>query len=124
MEVTEVDEMRTLLVAVGRIEQKVDNLGNVREIAIQTQESAKSAHNRIDDLKNEMAKDMLKLEADIKQDYEKKIDTLKNDTYKTTDKLEDHVTWLWRLVVGGCITSLITGIVGVFFYFIKMNGGV
>jgi hypothetical protein len=123
MEAIEVDEMRTLLVAVGRIEQKVDNLGNVREIAIQTQESAKSAHNRIEDLKNETAKDLLKLEADIRADYEKKIDSLKIDTGKTTDKLEGHVTWLWRLFIGVSITSFIGGIVGVFFYFIKMNGG-
>jgi uncharacterized protein YcbK (DUF882 family) len=123
MEAIEVDEMRTLLVAVGRIEQKVDNLGNVREIAIQTQESAKSAHNRIDDLKNETAKDLLKLEADIRADYEKKIDSLKTDNEKTTDKLDGHITWLWRLVLGCFFTSLITGIVGVFFYFLKMNGG-
>lgn len=39
-----------LLVGLTRVETKIDMLGNVREIAIESQQSAKSAHLRIDRL--------------------------------------------------------------------------
>lgn len=122
-EANQSNEIKTLLMAVSRIEQKVDNLGNVREIAIQVQESVKSAHNRIDDIKAEAARDLDKLKTELKTDYDKKITDLKTDTVKTTDKQEGHITWLWRAIIGAIITGTIGGVIGILFFMIKANGG-
>ena len=44
------DEFRELLVGLTRVETKLDLLGNVKDIAIEAQQSAKSAHLRVDRL--------------------------------------------------------------------------
>ncbi|MFD0767747.1 hemolysin XhlA family protein [Bacillus sp. CGMCC 1.60114] len=44
------DDMKEGLVGLTRVETKIDALGNVREIAIEVQQSAKSAHLRLDRL--------------------------------------------------------------------------
>lgn len=44
------DDMKELLVGLTRVETKLDTLGNVKEVAIEAQQSAKSAHMRIDRL--------------------------------------------------------------------------
>ncbi|MED1304107.1 hemolysin XhlA family protein [Bacillus pacificus] len=49
-EQTQHDDMKELLVGLTRVETKIDGLGNVRELAIEAQQSAKSAHMRIDRL--------------------------------------------------------------------------
>jgi Haemolysin XhlA len=41
---------KEILMSLTRLETKVDLLGNVREIAIESQQSAKSAHLRLDRL--------------------------------------------------------------------------
>jgi Haemolysin XhlA len=41
---------KEILMGLARLEAKVDLLGNVREIAIESQQSAKSAHMRLDRL--------------------------------------------------------------------------
>lgn len=43
-------DIRDLIKTVARMEAKIDSLGNVREIAIEAQQSSKSAHLRIDRL--------------------------------------------------------------------------
>ncbi|OUA94876.1 peptidase [[Bacillus thuringiensis] serovar konkukian] len=49
-EQTQHDDMKELLVGLTRVETKLDTLGNVKEVAIEAQQSAKSAHMRIDRL--------------------------------------------------------------------------
>ncbi|MFZ3195066.1 hemolysin XhlA family protein [Bacillus wiedmannii] len=44
------DDMKELLVGLTRVETKLDTLGNVKEVAIEAQQSAKSAHMRVDRL--------------------------------------------------------------------------
>ncbi len=44
------DDMKELLVGLTRVETKLDTLGNVKEVAIKAQQSAKSAHMRVDRL--------------------------------------------------------------------------
>ncbi|MGH0939327.1 hemolysin XhlA family protein, partial [Bacillus cereus] len=43
-------DMKELLVGLTRVETKLDTLGNVKEVAIEAQQSAKSAHMRVDRL--------------------------------------------------------------------------
>ncbi|MDC2864647.1 hemolysin XhlA family protein [Bacillus sp. BP-3] len=50
MEQPKHDEFRELLVGLTRVETKLDLLGNVKDIAIEAQQSAKSAHLRVDKL--------------------------------------------------------------------------
>ncbi|MFJ1104483.1 hemolysin XhlA family protein [Bacillus sp. GX] len=44
------DDIKELLVGLTRVETKLDTLGNVKEVAIEAQQSAKSAHLRVDRL--------------------------------------------------------------------------
>lgn len=44
------DDLKELLVGLTRVETKLDTLGNVKEVAIEAQQSAKNAHLRIDRL--------------------------------------------------------------------------
>ncbi|MES5896544.1 hemolysin XhlA family protein [Bacillus cereus group sp. RP43] len=44
------DDMKELLVGLTRVETKLDTLGNVKEVAIEAQQSEKSAHMRVDRL--------------------------------------------------------------------------
>lgn len=101
------DEIKTLLMAVSRIEQKVDNLGNVREIAIETQQISKSAHNRIDDMKQEFRLSMEKLELDIEKDYNDKIKA----TNDNVDKINANLNKLVWLV----ISFVVLGVLGFVF---------
>jgi hypothetical protein len=114
MEAQDVDEIKTLLVAVGRIETKVDNLGNVREIAIKTEEIAKSAHNRIDDMKKEFSLSLDKLERDIEKDYNEKLVAVNesiNATNRNIDKVNGHLNKAAWIV----ITFVILAILGAVF---------
>lgn len=44
------DDFKELLVGLTRVETKLDTLGNVKDVAIEAQQSVKSAHLRIDRL--------------------------------------------------------------------------
>ncbi|MEC2676932.1 hemolysin XhlA family protein [Bacillus cereus] len=44
------DDFKELLVGLTRVETKLDTLGNVKDVAIEAQQSANSAHLRIDRL--------------------------------------------------------------------------
>lgn len=97
MEAVQVDESKQILVSLSRLEEnvknmntKIDSLNRVSELALQTDQSVKSAHNRIDDLKKDF-EDKLKA---MKEDYEEKIKVLKEDQQET----KGHITWLWRAV--------------------------
>ncbi|MED0936423.1 hemolysin XhlA family protein [Bacillus mobilis] len=44
------DDFTKVIIGLTRVETKIDGLGNVRELAIEAQQSAKSAHLRVDRL--------------------------------------------------------------------------
>lgn len=44
------DDFTKVIIELTRVETKIDGLGNVRELAIEVQQSAKSAHLRVDRL--------------------------------------------------------------------------
>ncbi|MGY4559480.1 hypothetical protein ACVW18_005857 [Bacillus thuringiensis] len=44
------DDFTKVIIGLTRVETKIDGLGNVRELAIEAQQSAKSAHMRVDRL--------------------------------------------------------------------------
>lgn len=46
------NEMKELLVGLTRVETKIDALGNVRELALEANESTKSAHKRLDKIED------------------------------------------------------------------------
>jgi hypothetical protein len=73
---------------------------------METDQRAKSAHARLDDLKTEFM-DRLQVQ---KQDYEEKIQVQKESFIE----LKNNITWLWRAVGGG----LISFIFGVILFFV------
>lgn len=102
---TVVDESKQILIALSRLEEnfknmntKIDGLNRVSELALQTDQSVKSAHNRIDDLKKDFEE---KLKAQ-KEDYEEKIRDLKISHQET----KGHITWLWRTVGASTLTFI------------------
>lgn len=106
------DESKQILTALARLEENVKNLNSkidgfskVSELALQTEQSAKSAHNRIDDIKSDFGEKIM----DIKKDYEEKIAS----ENKAIEKMEGHITWLWRTVVTG-ILSLVFSLISYF----------
>ena len=103
------EESKQILIAITDLQANVRNLTDqIRELskistlALETDQRAKSAHNRIDDLKAEFSD---KLQAQ-KEDYEKQF----ADIEKRQDKTEGHQTWLWRTIGAGVIT-LVFGII-------------
>ncbi|CAM3668724.1 hypothetical protein MEZE111188_01855 [Mesobacillus zeae] len=91
------DESKQILTALARLEENVKNMNSkmdgftkVSELALQIEQSTKSAHNRLDDLKSDFAEKMV----ECKKDYEEKISIQKEGI----TKLEGHITWLWRAV--------------------------
>lgn len=97
------EESKQLLIMVTELQAnmknltlKVEEINQNSRLVQQTNESVKSAHNRIDDLKNDFAEKL----ADEKRERE---------------KLEGHINWLWRTVGTGLISFLF----GVLLYFIK-----
>ncbi|MBJ8103582.1 MULTISPECIES: hemolysin XhlA family protein [Bacillus cereus group] len=44
------DDFTKVIIGLTRVETKIDGFGNVREVAIEAQQSAKSAHLRVDRL--------------------------------------------------------------------------
>ncbi|AKU43362.1 hypothetical protein CPT_Silence25 [Bacillus phage Silence] len=106
----QMEESKQILIAITELQANVKNISNeVKEISkmtstvIQLEQSTKSAHNRLDDIKKDAEKTETRLMERILT-------------------LEGHVTWLWRLVIGGFITATLTGIVGLVFYLLKGGG--
>jgi ElaB/YqjD/DUF883 family membrane-anchored ribosome-binding protein len=109
MEVENMEESKQILIAITELQAnmknmsaKIDEISKISNMVLETDQRAKSAHNRIDDLKAEFA-DKLQTQ---KQDYEKQF----ADIEKRQDKTEGHQTWLWRTIGAGAIT-LIFGII-------------
>lgn len=98
----EVDQQQTIkiLTTLERLETKMDQLGNVRDIAVEALQSATSAHKRLDTLQNEVEK--------------KVADSVKNVT-EDVKEIKDDQKWLWRTVGG----AIIAGFVALLYQLIK-----
>ncbi|MEK4132045.1 hypothetical protein NYE67_20735 [Solibacillus sp. FSL W8-0474] len=108
------EETKQILVSLGRLEEnmkhltkKMDEFGKVSDMATQTEQSVKSAHNRIDDIKVDFAKELLKQE----KDFDAKMATQK----ETFTELKNNIVWLQRSV----LTGFIGGGIGLIFFAIK-----
>lgn len=108
-------ESKQILMAIAGLQEnvknmnsKIDEITHIQKLALQTEQSAKSAHNRIDDLK----KDFSEKQQIQKEDYEEKI----LDQKESLLELKGHITWLWRAIG--------TGAIGLAFYALQiMLGG-
>jgi hypothetical protein len=113
MEVENMEESKQILIAVTALQEnvknlnaKIDEIGKISNLVMETDQRAKSAHARLDDLKTEFM-DRLQVQ---KQDYEEKIQVQKESFIE----LKNNITWLWRAVGGG----LISFIFGVILFFV------
>jgi hypothetical protein len=98
MEATEVKKSTEteILMSLTRLETKMDNLGNVKEISSEALQSAKSAHYRLDKF------DELRLE---------RIDGHE----KQFEKIYKIIFWAATTIIGG----VFIGAIGLLFYFAK-----
>lgn len=108
------EETKQILVALSRLEEnvknmnsKIDGFSKVSELALQTDQSVKSAHNRIDDLKTDFAEKL----QDTKRDYEEKL----ADQKTNFNELKGNITWLWRAFG----TGLISFVFGIVLFFVR-----
>lgn len=120
------DEIKQLLMSNSRMEENMKNMSEqikevskLTQLALQTDTSVKSAHNRISDLKSEFTEKLTQVKVDsekelvqTKTDYEYKIGVLES----RFRELKSNITWLWRTIVGGAITSAF----GIVIYIIKV----
>lgn len=111
------EESKQILIAVTELQAnvknmnaKIDEISKISNMVLETDQRAKSAHNRIDDLKGDF---LDKLQAQ-KQDYDEKLADQKGSFIE----LKGHITWLWRSVGAGII-SLVFGII---LFFIQKGG--
>lgn len=111
------DETKQILVAIAEIQtnmknmsQKIDEISKISTLVLETDQRAKSAHNRIDDLKTDFL-DKLQTQ---KEDYEEKL----SDQKASFLELKSNITWLWRTVGGGAITLIF----GVLLFYLTKGG--
>lgn len=78
-----------ILQRVTKVETKMDEMTNAKEMAQEALQSTRSAHHRIDELKNDVTEDNKEIKGDLK--------------------------WLWRTA----FTGLITGFVGLLSFVIS-----
>lgn len=111
------EESKQILVAITALQEnvknmnaKIDEISKISTMVMETDQRAKSAHNRIDDLKSEFAEKL----QEQKKDYEEKIQVQKENFIE----LKSNITWLWRSVGGGFITLVF----GVILFFITGGG--
>ena len=96
------EESKQILIAITELQtnvknmsEKINEITSISNLVVQTEQSAKSAHIRIDDLKKDNDEKL----KDQKRDYEEKITA----ECKSREKLEGHITWLWRTIGAGLI---------------------
>jgi TolA-binding protein len=123
----QIEESKQILMAITEVQtnikhinSKMDELGKLSSMTYQNDQAVKSAHNRIDDIKEEMAKEIASVKAEavkeianVKSDYDNKIRNLK----EAFNKLDGNLTWVWRTLGAG----LVTFIFGVILLLIKIN---
>lgn len=102
-EQTMTDESKQILIAVTELKTNVNHLATGVEeikkmstIILETDQRAKSAHNRIDDLKNDLEKKLVDQKAAILEKVE--------DNHKDFVDLKGDIKWIWRAIGGGAIT--------------------
>jgi chromosome segregation ATPase len=107
------DESKQILIAIAEIKTnmtnmsaQIDKISKISDLVLETDQRAKSAHNRIDDLKAEYERKL----KDQKEDYEEKI----RDQKESLTELKGHITWLWRAFGSG----LITFVFGIILFFV------
>lgn len=71
------DQAQLIIDRLARIETKIDNIGNAREIALNAERDADIAHKRIRELSDRV------------------------------EKIENHGQWLWRTVAGAVLIGII-----------------
>lgn len=112
------EESKQILMAITELQANVRHLseqmkeiGKIGQNVVEATQSVKSAHNRIDDMKEDFEG---KLKAQ-KEDYEERLRNQKGDAdekisdeRKAREKLEGHITWLWRALGTGFIGWLFT----------------
>lgn len=96
------DQKQTILIltTLERLETKMDQLGNVRDIAVEALQSATSAHKRLDSLQNEV---------------EKKVASATKNVEEDVKEIKDDQKWLWRTVGG----SIIAGAIALLYQLLK-----
>lgn len=116
----QMEESKQILVAITELQTnmrtvitQINEIGKISTLALQTEQSTKSAHNRIDDLKGDFEKKL----TEQNTDFEKKLAAQKTafdkdiaDECKAREKIEDNLKWIWRAYIGGTFT-LVFGIV-------------
>lgn len=102
MEDARVEESKQILMAITELKANVSNMSEqIKELSkigttvIETSESVKVAHNRINDLKTDLQKEIA-------------------NEVKLREKLDGHITWLWR--------AFAVGAIGWLFQFFKGGG--
>ena len=105
MEAARVEETKQILIAITELQTnvknmntKIDEITNLSKLALQTEQSTKSAHNRIDEIKTDFEKKL----REQKEDYDEKLDQQK-ESFK---ELKGHITWLWRSLISGFISFI------------------
>jgi anti-sigma regulatory factor (Ser/Thr protein kinase) len=98
----EMEESKQILIAITELQTNVKNMADkineitsISNIVVQTEQSVKNAHNRIEDQKKDFDEKL----KDQKKDYEEKIAA----ECKAREKMEGHITWLWRAFGAGLI---------------------
>lgn len=97
------EETKQILIAITELQTnmrnmsaKIDEISKISNTVLETDQRAKSAHNRIDDLKTDIL-DKLQTQ---KQDYEAKF----AEQEKRAEKAEANVVFLKRAFIGSTIT--------------------
>lgn len=111
------EETKQILIAITELQTnmrnmsaQIDKISKISDLVLETDQRAKSAHNRIDELKADYEKKL----REQKEDYEEKI----RDQKDSLTELKGHITWLWRSIGGGAITLIF----GVILFFITRGG--
>jgi len=111
------EESKQILVAITALQEnvknmnaKIDEISKISTLVLETDQRAKSAHNRIDDLKKDYEE---KLRSQ-KEDYEEKL----RDQKENFTELKGHITWLWRTVGAGAVSFIF----GIILFFITKGG--
>ncbi|PZX07887.1 hypothetical protein C7437_1011009 [Psychrobacillus insolitus] len=134
------EESKKILVSLGKLEEKFESLNTamnavskVSELVIQTDSSVKSAHVRINDLKLDIAKEILRQETATEKEFIAQETLIKEkfveqkvgmkEEFKVRDenfsKFTGKIEFLQRTLAGSFITFLF----GIALYIIQRFGG-
>lgn len=108
------DESKQILIAITELQTNmktvikgIESVNQISHLVMQIEQSSKSSHNRIDDLKKDTADKL----AEQKKELEEKIQA----ECKAREKIEGNITWLWRTFGAGLIAFV--------FWLLQQNWG-